>query len=577
MKTVVGSNDHVVVVGAGLAGLAAALHLRGAGHEVTVLERADHPGGRVGRYRFADYDIDSGATVLTLPETVDDALAAVGHTRDSVGLRIHRLTPAYHARFADGTDIRVFDDAEQMAAEVERTCGPAESRNYRRLRAWLGRIYDAEFDEFMNADFDSPLDMVRTPAARSALTALARLGGFGKLGPRVRSYLRDERLTRLFTFQALYAGMSPDRALAVYGAIPNMDTCLGVYFPEGGMRAVTTALADAFTAAGGRLVLEAEVAGLDYATGPSASDPTGTPPSTDGDRQHGLADTTTSATSGSLADGPSTASATPRAPAGSPSTGPRARHAEAVRTTDGRRFPCDAVVLTTDLGSLHRFGLRNRRGLRASPSAVVAHGTVPAEVAAQWPVQAHHTIDFGAAWSRTFREIAARRGRGQLMSDPSLLLTRPALTDPGQLVDRADGRWEPLSVLAPCPNLTAAPLDWERLGPAYLRELLTVLEQRGYTGIADHFRVDHLDTPATWAAQGMIAGTPFSVAHLFRQTGPFRPRNLPRGVDNVVLAGCGTTPGVGVPTTLLSGKLAAARITGSRTRTGTDHRVSVPS
>ncbi|MFC6011998.1 phytoene desaturase family protein [Nocardia lasii] len=521
-----GQGNQVVVVGAGLAGLAAALHLRGAGHEVTVLERADHPGGRVGRYRFDDYEIDSGATVLTLPEVIDDALAAVGHTRESVNLRIHRLTPAYHARFADGTDIRVFDDAEQMATEVEKACGPAEARNYRRLRGWLGRIYDAEFDEFMNADFDSPLDMVRTPRARAALAKLARLGGFGRLGPRVRSFLGDERLTRLFTFQALYAGMAPDDALAVYGAIPNMDTCLGVYYPEGGMRAITTALADALTAAGGHLVLDAEVTGIDYATG--------TP-----DRARG-------------------------------------RHADAVRTRDGRVYRCDAVVLTADTGSLRRFGLRPRRGLRASPSAVVAHGTIPAEVAARWPVQAHHTIDFGAAWARTFAEIAARKGRGQLMSDPSLLLTRPALTDASQFIDRADGRHEPLSLLAPCPNLVSAPLDWERLGPAYLHELLTVLEQRGYTGITEHFRVDRLDTPAAWAAAGMIAGTPFSLAHVFRQTGPFRPRNVPRGMDNIVLAGCGTTPGVGVPTTLLSGKLAAARITGSRARTGIDHRVSVP-
>lgn len=525
MRSVAGQANHVVVVGAGLAGLAAALHLRGAGREVTLLERADHPGGRVGRYRFDDYEIDSGATVLTVPELIDEALAAVGQTRDDVSLRIHRLAPAYHARFADGSDIRVFDDADTMAAEVDRACGPAEAGNYRRLRDWLDRIYTAEFDDFMDANFDSPIDMVRTRRSRTALTTLARLGGFGRLGPRVRSYLRDERLTRLFTFQALYAGMAPDRALALYGAIPNMDTCQGVYFPEGGMRAITAALAEAFTAAGGQLVLGAEVE--------------------------------------RLVDAP------PEGPVSG-------RRVEAVRTVDGRGFPCDAVVITADLGSLPRFGLRARRGLRASPSAVVAHGTIPAEIAARWPVQAHHTIDFGAAWAQTFAEIAARPGRGQLMSDPSLLLTRPALTDPGQFVDRAQGRFEPLSVLAPCPNLTAAPLDWDRLGPAYLRELLTVLEQRGYTGITEHFTVDHLDTPATWAAQGMIAGTPFSVAHLFRQTGPFRPRNLPRGMDNIVLAGCGTTPGVGVPTTLLSGKLAAARITGGRTRSGTDHRVSVP-
>ncbi|MGW8652794.1 phytoene desaturase family protein, partial [Nocardia salmonicida] len=348
-----GQANHVVVVGAGLAGLSAALHLRGAGHRVTVLERADHPGGRVGRYKFDDYEIDSGATVLTLPSVIDDALAAVGHTRESVGLHIHRLTPAYHARFADGSAIRVFDDADRMAAEVESACGPAEARNYRRLRDWLGRIYDAEFDEFMNADFDSPLDMVRTPRARAALVALAKLGGFGKLGPRVRSYLRDERLTRLFTFQALYAGMSPDDALAVYGAIPNMDTCLGVYFPEGGMRAITAALAEAFTAAGGELVLNAEVDGIDYAT-----------------RTDRIANT-------------------------------GGRRAEAVRTTDSGTYPCDAVVLTADIAALPRFGLRHRRGLRASPSAVVAHGTVPAEIAANWPVQAHHTIEFGAAWART--------------------------------------------------------------------------------------------------------------------------------------------------------------------------------
>lgn len=506
MRTVAGPTDRVVVVGAGLAGLSAALYLTGAGHTVTLLERADHPGGRVGRYRGADYDIDSGATVLTLPELITDALAAVGRSPETCvpPLRIQRLAPGYHARFADGAEIRVFADADAMAAEVERTCGPAEARGYRRLRDWLARVYAAEFTEFMDTNFDSPLDMVRSAEKRSALVELVRLGGFGRLGPMVRRFLRDPRLARLFTFQALYAGMPPAQALAVYGAIPHMDTSLGVYFPEGGMRAIAVALAQAFTDAGGRLELGAEVVGIDYA-------------------------------------------------------GRRARRA---RTADGRSFDCDALVLTADLGSLDRFGVRRRRGLRASPSAVVAHGTVPATVAASWPVQAHHTIEFGHAWDATFAEITARRGRGALMSDPSLLLTRPALTDPSLFIDRRDGRHEPFSVLAPCPNLVAAPLDWHRLGPAYLRELLAVLEARGYRGIAEHFAVDQLDTPRTWLDRGMLAGTPFSAAHLFRQTGPFRPSNFPRSSDNVVIAGCGTTPGVGVPTALLSGKLAATRISG---------------
>ncbi len=77
--------------------------------------------------------------------------------------------------------------------------------------------------------------------------------------------------------------------------------------------------------------------------------------------------------------------------------------------------------------------------------------------------------------------------------------------------------------------------------------------------------VAHLVTPADWAAAGHAAGTPFSAAHTLAQTGPFRPRNLVRGLENVVLAGCGTTPGVGIPPVLISGRLAAQRITGRRT------------
>jgi len=134
---------------------------------------------------------------------------------------------------------------------------------------------------------------------------------------------------------------------------------------------------------------------------------------------------------------------------------------------------------------------------------------------------------------------------------------------PTLLIHRDGVAFEPLSLLAPCPNLDSAAPAWAQRGPGYSAELLAVLEARGYPGIAGHFRVDHLDTPQTWLDAGMLAGSPFSAAHLFRQTGPFRPRNLVRGRDNVVLAGCGTTPGVGVPTALLSGKLAAARIVGA--------------
>ena len=491
MRSLSGRTDHVVVVGAGLAGLSAALHLLGAGREVTVLESAPHVGGRAGRDRLGDLRIDTGASVLTMPELLDEAFAAVG---SSLAERVDlvRLDPAYRAHFADGSTIAVHTDADAMAEEVRRVAGPRDAAGYLRLRRWLTELYRIQRDTFIGANFDSPLDLLGPKLAH-----LAAMGGFGRLGPRIGRFLSDDRLRRLFSFQSLYAGLAPTQALAAYGVISYMDTVAGVYFPRGGVGAVAEAMAAAASDAG---------ASVRTGTGAAWLERTGD-------------------------------------------------QVTAVRTTHGERIPCDAIVLTPDLPVSYRLlGISPRRPLRPrwSPSAVVLH----AGVDRTWPQLGHHTVFFGAEWDRTFDEIL--RG-GRLMSDPSLLVTRPTATDPGL----APAGREVLSVLAPCPNLATADIDWARVGPAYRAELGQVLATRGLTGFDDAITVERLVTPADWAAQGLAAGTPFSLAHTFPQTGPFRPRNLVRGVANAVLAGCGTTPGVGIPPVVISGRLAAERVTGT--------------
>lgn len=509
MRTVSGPTDHVVVVGAGFAGLTTALHLLGAGRRVTVLERGERPGGRAGaldlRTSEGTYRIDTGPTVLTMPDLLDEAFAAVGE-KVSERLDLVALDPAYRTHFADGSTIDVHTDAAAMEAEVRSVCGPEAAAGYVRMRAWLSELYKTEIDTFIGANFDSPLDLLGRDLVR-----LAALGGFGRLGPKVDALLPDERLRRIFSFQALYAGVPPQTALGAYGVIAYMDTIAGVYFPKGGMRAVGQALADAAVAAGAEIHYGRTVTGLERRGGRVTA------------LRHRATDD----------------------PAG-----------------PTERQPCDATVLTPDLPVVHDLlGRAPRRivPLRYSPSAVVLHGGLRRTR----PEAAHHTISFGEAWKGTFREII---DEGRVMSDPSLLITRPTATDPSLAPEGHDL----LFVLAPCPNLDAGQIDWERVGPAYAREVLGVLEARGHpglTGLEGDLTVTDLVTPATWAAQGMAAGTPFSAAHTFAQTGPFRPRNLVRGLGNVVLAGCGTTPGVGIPPVLISGRLAAARVTG---RAGTD-------
>jgi len=489
MKTVPGPSDRVVVVGAGLAGLAAAAHLAGRGREVTVLERDPGPGGRAGRVERDGYLLDTGPTVLTMPSILRGTFAAVGAELTDE-LPLTRLDPAYVAQFADGSTLRVHTDADAMTDAVREFAGPAEAAGYARLRGWLTKLYHAEFGRFIDANIDSPLGMLRPELAR-----LAALGGFRRLDGQVGRFLADERLKRVFTFQALYAGESPMRALALYAVISYMDTVGGVYFPAGGIAALPRALDRVAAAAGVKFGYGDAVCALER----------------------------------------------------------RGTRVTAVRTASGARYPCDAVVLTTELPESYRLlGRRPRRPvpLRAAPSALVVHAG-----GRGGPVEAaHHTISFGHGWRSTFDELISQ---GRRMSDPSLLVTRPTATDPGLA---PPGR-QLYSVLAPVPNLDRGPVDRATEADAYAEEVLEVARDRLLPGFEPEFT--HVIGPAEWAARGLVAGTPFSYAHSFVQTGPFRPRNLPRGTDNVVLAGGATVPGVGVPTVLISGRLAADRITGA--------------
>ncbi len=489
IRTVGGRTDHVVVVGAGLAGLSAALHLAGRGRRVTVVERDAVPGGRVGRVDTGGYRLDTGPTVLTMPDIIDDVFAAVGAERAD-RLELRPVEPAYHASFSDGSGLDVHSDAGAMAEAVEAFAGPDEAAGYLRLRDWLTRLYRIEFDGFIAANFDSPVSLLTPQLAR-----LAAIGGFRRWDRAVRRFVSDERLRRVFTFQSLYAGVPPQRALALYAVIAYMDTVAGVYFPRGGMRALPDALAAAAADAGVRFEYQSEVSALERS----------------GDR------------------------------------------VSAVLTGHGSRIPCDAVVLTTELPQTYRLLSRTPRRLlplRPAPSAVVVHVGCRSQ-----PAGSHHTILFGGAWEQTFDDIIRR---GRLMADPSLLVTRPTASDPALAPLGRDL----LYILAPAPNLARGAVDWATEGGAYTEEMIETVRGRLHPALGDDAEVLHVVTPDDWAKQGMAAGTPFALAHTFGQTGPFRPANTVRGVDNAVLAGSSTVPGVGVPTAMLSGRLAADRITG---------------
>ncbi|GAA1038519.1 phytoene desaturase family protein [Virgisporangium ochraceum] len=490
VRTVSGPTGRVVIVGAGLGGLACALRLAGAGREVTVVEREAHPGGRAGRLGLAGFEFDTGPTVLTMPDLLAETLAAVGESLDD-WLELERVDPAYLAHYPDGSTLNVIADPDRMAAEIARVCDQREADGYLRFVEWARRLWQLERADFIDRNLDSPRDLVTANLLR-----LLAAGGFGRLQPKINSFFRDPRTRRIFSFQAMYAGLAPHDALALYAVIAYLDSVAGVFFPKGGIHAVARGLAGA-----------AEKHGVVFRYGTTVS-----------------------------------------------RVETRNGRATGVLTSGGERIAADTVVLNPDLPVAYESLLDAKPPrLRYSPSCVVLHvGSRQA-----YSRIAHHNIHFGRSWRGTFDEVI---NRGELMSDPSILVTNPSRTDPSV----APPGKQTYYVLAPVPNLAVADFDWRGgLAERYRDELVETLERRGYVGFGDGIEVSHMVTPADWADQGMAAGTPFAAAHSLFQTGPFRPSNLHPGLSNAVFVGSGTTPGVGVPMVIISGRLAAQRITGA--------------
>jgi phytoene desaturase len=484
----------VAVVGAGLGGLSAACHLAGRGHEVVVLEREGVPGGRAGLWEEAGYRIDTGPSVLTMRGLLAQVFAAAGaDMADHLTLR--PVDPMYRAVYPGEGDILVRHGREAMTEEIRRTSGHADAHAFGRFCDWLRRLYLLEQPNFIDRNFDHPWDLARP--LRPAIE-LVRLGAFRSVASVVRSYFRDHRLEKLFSFQALYAGLSPFDALAIYCVITYMDTVEGVWFPEGGIHAVCRGLAAAAEKAGATFQFASTVERVVRRTG-----------------------------------------------TGGPVTG--------VRLSTGEVIAADAVVLNPDLPVAYRQLLPEvamppvaRKG-EYSPSCVLWLAGTPGSLPAG---AQHHNIHFGRDWKGSF-DALLETGTRQL--DPSILVSIPTRSDPALA---PPGRHS-LYVLEPCPNLDGA-IDWTHERGRFKDDLLQRVRGFGYP--VDDVEIERFIDPVDWERQGMERGTPFALSHRFFQTGPFRPNNVDPRVPGLVFVGSGTVPGVSVPMVLVSGRLAAERV-----------------
>jgi phytoene desaturase len=410
-------------------------------------------------------------------------------------LQMHPVEPMYRATFPGESPIFVRHGRHAMTEEIRATCGGDDAAAFGRFCDWLERLYHLEQTNFIDRNFDSLLDLARplTPALN-----LIRMGAFRSMASKVARTFADPRLQKLFSFQSLYAGLSPFDALAVYCVITYMDSVEGVWFPEGGIHAVARGLVAAAEKGGAEFRWNAPVSRIV--------------------RRHG--------TSG-------------------PVTG--------VRLDTGEFIGAEAVVANPDLPAVYRQLLpevaapRLARKGHYSPSCVLwlagTRGPLP-------EAAAHHNIHFGSDWKGSFDDLLRR---GTVQADPAILVSCPDITDPAL----APPGGHVLYALEPVPNLDGR-IDWRRQRETTRQRLVERLAAYGYP-VSDVVTERFID-PDDWESMGMERGTPFALSHRFFQSGPFRPGNVDRRVPGLVLVGSGTVPGVSVPMVLVSGRLAAQRV-----------------
>ena len=251
-----GAADRVVVIGAGIGGLVAALELANRGLEVTVLERASGPGGKMRESVVAGQPIDGGPTVLTMRWVFEDLCEAVGaRLADHLDLQPAGVL-ARHA-WPDGSTLDLHADLDQSADAVGRFAGASEARRFLRFHAEARHIHDVLREPFLCGQRPNPLSLTWRIGLHR-FPDLLSIRPFETMWQALSRHFADPRLRQLYGRYATYCGSSPFAAPATLMLVAHVEQS-GVWLVGGGMHRIARSLAGLASERGARLRYGVEV------------------------------------------------------------------------------------------------------------------------------------------------------------------------------------------------------------------------------------------------------------------------------------------------------------------------------
>lgn len=225
----------VVVIGAGVGGLTAAIRLAGCGHPVTVVEQLDRPGGKMGEWREAGFRFDTGPSVVTMRPVIERLFHEAGRRLEDY-LELVPLRPITRYHWRDGTVLDALQDEEAMCAEIARI-NPREVDGYRRFMRYVAELHRVVSRPFLYSRQPGWRDVLRLPVAD-----VLKIDALRTMHQAIRAHFRDPRLIQLFSRFATYNGSSPYRAPATLNVIAHVEMAQGAWYPRGGVYQIALAL-----------------------------------------------------------------------------------------------------------------------------------------------------------------------------------------------------------------------------------------------------------------------------------------------------------------------------------------------
>ena len=221
--------QHVVVIGAGIGGLSAAIGLAARGFRVTVVEKLNRPGGKMGEVQADGFRWDTGPSVLTMRHVYEQLFKAAGR-RLSDYLDLLPLDPITRYFWRDGATIDAVADEEAMCENIRRAFGPRDVDGYRRFMRYVRRLHEVVSNPFLYRHKPGWRDLISLP-----LADVLKIDALRTMHQAVSAHFRDPHLVQLFDRFATYNGSSPYRAPATLNVIAHVEMAQGAWYPRGGI------------------------------------------------------------------------------------------------------------------------------------------------------------------------------------------------------------------------------------------------------------------------------------------------------------------------------------------------------